>query len=439
VVTVSISNIEVIPMKLRLLILVPVFALCSGCSIRERPSGNPGSIPVMSQDLFCFLDQAVTEGPPAISVSIRSSDGVIWSGAAGIADLRNQKPASSENLFGIGSITKTSVAVVVLQLVEEGHLALSDTPGSILGQQVADIPNANVAQVSHLLNHTSGIPSFEDDPEWIRHGRGDQLDVEHVWGKAESLAYIVDDKPLFVPGENYSYSNTNYTLLGLMIEAVTGNDFVTEFERRIREPLGLSSIYLEGFEPVPDNRLTRRYHYNTQAFRRDAGINSAFDIASSKLIDASTSNLSSEWTAGGMVATADDLARFAIALRDGRLLSTRGQQYLTDWRTVVDGDHSFWAGHGLFRETGAGGIMIGHSGSVLGYTGYMGWYEDSDIVVTVLTNAGSMHTGEPVMTASRIVRSSWFSRLVTSRAEQADLDDVEGGNGSCGISGKTGI
>jgi len=400
-------------MKIQNLTCVLIFALYA--SLAEAKS-----LSVSSEDLVCALEEAVAKGPPGISAAIATRDGVIWSGVAGHTDLQNRVSTKYSHLFGIGSITKTFVAIVTLQLIEEGKLKLTDTAKGILGDQVSGVPNADIANISQLLNHTSGIPSFEDDPVWIREGRGEALDVAHVWGKRESLAYVTGEnhKPLFPPGENFSYSNTNYTLLGLMIEEVTGNDVVMEIDTRIRKPIGISSIYLEGFEPVPQERLSRRYHYSTVGFESVAGINAAFAPVTDKLVDASASNLSSEWTDGGMVATAGDLAKFAVAVRDGRLLSAENQKHLMDWRLVLEGKYPMWVGHGLFRETRFPGIMIGHSGSVLGYTGYMGWHEDVDVIVTVLTNAGSMHVGERVMTASGLAQSKKFSRLAIAYATQ---------------------
>ena len=408
-------------MKFRKLVCALAFMLCASFTEAKSISVGP-------EDLVCALDEAVAAGPPGISAAIATREGVIWSGVAGHSDLQNRIATKDNHLFGIGSITKTFVAIVTLQLVEEGRLKLTDTAKDILGEQVLGVPNADLADISQLLNHTSGIPSFEDDPIWIREGRGDALDVEHIWGKTEALAYISgeDHEPLFAPGEKFSYSNTNYTLLGLMIEKVTGNDVVMEIENRIRKPIGIPSIYLEGFEPIPQDRLSRRYHYSTDAFKRDVGINAAFARVTDKLVDASASNLSSEWTDGGMVATSYDLAKFAVAVRDGRLLNAENQKYLVDWQVALEGKYPMWVGHGLFRETRLPGIMIGHSGSVLGYTGYMGWHEDADVIVTVLTNAGSMHVGERVMTASGLAQSEKFSRLAIAYATQG----VGGVNGT---------
>lgn len=378
----------------------------TGCA--ERP-------PVVTPaDLEAALHDAAANGPPGVSAVIATRHGIVWSGSDGFADLEKGVPASPRHRFGVGSITKTFVAVVALQLIDEGRLSLDATPADILGDTVRHVPNADRATVATLLNHTSGIPSFEDDADWIRHGRGALLDVERIWGKTDALDFVAGDgaQALFEPGERFSYSNSNHTLLGLMIEHVTGTELTAEIRRRILAPLDVAAIFLEGFEAVPEGGpVAKRYHYATEAFARDAGVHSAFPPAGDGLIDVSRSNLSVEWAAGGMVAAAGDLAAYALGLRDGRLLPPDMQQTLYDWRQIREEPSPVWVGHGLFRTSLPTGVMIGHSGSVLGYTAYMGWYEDSDLVVVVLANAGSMHVGGGVVTASGIAQRSEFARL----------------------------
>jgi D-alanyl-D-alanine carboxypeptidase len=323
-----------------------------------------------------------------------------------MADLEPGTPVQADMLFGIGSITKTFVAVVILQLAEEGRLDLNATVGSLLGTAVEDIPNAQRATVAQLLNHTGGIPSWEDDPDWIRDGRGATLDVDHLWGKTETLDYIVGHEPLDEPGVAYSYANTNFTLLGMIIEKVTGAEAVNEIHRRILEPLDLSDIHLEGFEPVPAGQLPHRYHWATPTFREAAGVNPAFTEVRPNLIDVTASNLSVEWTAGGMVASARDLALYAVALRDGRLLGPESMAFMFDWFPAGDGVQ---VGHNLFRTQYPGGpTLIGHSGSVLGFTGSLYWVEGADVVVAVVTNVGTMHSGRVPGSAGSVARSRDF-------------------------------
>lgn len=361
------------------------------------------------------LDAAVSQGIPGIVAAIADSGGIRWTGSAGVAKLQTGEALRADHLFGLGSITKTFVAVVVHQLAEEGKLSLTQTPLDILGPDaVGDIPNASLATVAHLLNHTSGIPSWEDDPAWIRDGRGANTETGRIWGKTETLDYIRNSDALFTPGHYYSYANTNHTLLGMIIEQVTGNEATAEIRARVLNPIGAEDIYLEGFDEFSKTRTAPRYHHATEAFKRDAGVAADFPEIAPGIIDVSTSNLSVEWTAGGMVATLQDLVRYTLALRDGALLNEAAMARLYDWRpTLKPGDtgYSSLVGYGVFRyETSAGG-WIGHGGDVLGYTANMHWHETEDLVVIVLANVGSMHSGGSVMTAYDVGRRSEFPSL----------------------------
>jgi D-alanyl-D-alanine carboxypeptidase len=254
------------------------------------------------------------------------------------------------------------------------------------------------------------VPSWEDDPTWIRDGRGASLDVNRLWGKLDTLGYVKKHPSLAPPGEKYSYSNTNYTILGMVIERVTGNDAVGEFHRRIFMPLGLKDIYLEGFEPVPQDRLPHRYHWATPVFRRDAGVSPACPEVHSMLIDATRSNLSVEWTAGGMVATARDLALYGLALRDGKLLKPQSMQFMTHW---IPTGKDTQVGHNLFREEHpAGFALIGHNGGVLGFSATLYWIEGADAVVAAMCNVGMMHSGEVPMKLNSIVKKKEFLEMV---------------------------
>ena len=353
------------------------------------------------------MARAVKSGIPGLSVALANQQGLIWTGTAGMANIQTQTPVAPDHLFGIGSITKTFVAVVILQLVEEGLLSLEQTPLSILGDQVVGaVPNAGSATIAQLLNHSSGIPSWEDDPRWIREGRGAALDTDRLWRPRDTLAYIEGSEPLGAPGEHYAYANTNHSILGLVIESVTGQRLTTQICQRILQPLGLRDIYLEGFQPLPQQRLASRYHYCTAEFVRDAGVQKNFTKVGSELIDVSPSNLSVEWAAGGMVATARDLAMYAAAFRAGRLLSPASMAFIQQWRPI---NQRSQIGHGLFYNQTAGGqSMLGHMGAVLGYTAAMHWLEDSDLAIAVVANVGTMHIGQNLPNAATIAMDDNF-------------------------------
>lgn len=374
--------------------------------------------PVTPQQLQAALESAVARGAPGISAAIATRDGVIWTGTAGYADLEARKPIQTSNLFGVGSITKVFVTTVIMQLAQEGRLNLDSTAADILGPEVTKgIANADRATLAQLLAHTGGVISWEDDPRWIREGRGSKLQPSHLWGKTEPLDYIRGPKhpALNAPGEKHNYSNTNYTLLGLVIEKVTGQTAEVEIRRRVLEPLNLRSTFLEGFESFDTSRLPRRYHWNTPTFRQTAGIATGFQQARPDLIDATGSNLSVEWTAGGMVSTPSDLAMFALALRKARIISPASLKFMTEWTPAWKGTE---VGHGLFRTHGAAGATIGHNGSVLGFTGSFYWTEQGDAIVAVLSNVGTMHAGDVPTSAAHVAHEPTFSKLAVQFAQQ---------------------
>jgi D-alanyl-D-alanine carboxypeptidase len=353
------------------------------------------------------LAKGLAKGLPSISVSIATRQGVIWSGAVGYADLVTHSRAHPGYLYGVGSITKMFVACVIEQLVDEGRLSLDATVPKLLGNQiVAGIPNADRATVRELLDHTSGVPSWEFDPEWIRHGRGAALEVDRIWGKEEALDYLRSgrDKATNEPGQGYGYSNTNYTLLGLIIEQVTGHEAVAEIHHRILAPLGLLDIHFEGFEPIDIGRVPSRYHFGTAQFLRDAGLNPTFQRVSPQLIDVSRSNLSTEWTAGAVVATMHDLAIFARALRDGLVVRPAALARMLKFRPTDDKDEDM--GQGLALDRYGNEQLIGYTGNVLGFGAAVGWVPGDDVVIALATNVGAMHSGESAYYPEKLLKET---------------------------------
>lgn len=371
---------------------------------------------VTPQQLQSALESAIAKGAPGLSAAIATRQGVIWTGTAGYADIKARTPIQTSNLFGVGSITKVFVTTVIMQLVQEGRLDLDNTAAKILGLDVTKgIANADRATLAQLLAHTGGVISWEDDPRWIREGRGSKLDPSHLWGKTEPLDYIrgPEHPALNAPGEKHNYSNTNYTLLGLVIEKVTGHTAESEIRRRVLEPLKLRDTFLEGFETFDTKRLPHRYHWATPTFEQTAGIAKGFQRVRPDLIDATGSNLSVEWTAGGMVSTPSDLALFALALRDARIISPASLKFITQWTPAWKGAE---VGHGLFRTQNQQGYNIGHNGSVLGFTGSFYWTEQGDAIVAVLSNVGTMHAGDVPTSAAHVAQQPEFAKLAVQFA-----------------------
>lgn len=295
--------------------------------------------------------------------------------------------------------------------MDEQKLRLHDTVGDILAPHIYhDFENAPKASVAGLLSHTAGIDSWEDDPVWIINGRGRKLVPERIWGKAETLDYIRRPNRSGPKPGKYSYSNSKFTLLGLIIEKISQHTAEGEIRRRILEPLLMKRTYLEGFKEAPPHTYPHRYHWDTAEFRSTAGICPSFNQLRDNLIDATGSNLSVEWTAGSMVSSPADLIKFAIALRDGKLLNPSSLEIMKDWHPVQD---SMEMGHGLFRFQGpeGAGNWLGHCGDVLGFTGTWAWKEDGDCAACVLANVGTMHAGKVPSSATDLVGQFAFLKL----------------------------
>jgi len=348
------------------------------------------------------LEQALVVGAamgiPGISVAIGIGDSIAWAGTTGFNDVLRRIPVHVNDRFGVGSITKTFVATVILQLVEEGKLDLDKTPQDYLDLKIIrEVPNTDTATLRHLLNHQSGIPTWEFQKDWIRKGRGDQMKLGYVWGKAETLEYCTGDilPATNQPGQRYSYSNTNYTILGLIIEAVTGNKAAAEIRSRLLEPLGLKNTFLESFEDIPGGYV-HHYHYATPDFQEVAGVHRGFSEVRPYLVESTAGNLSPEWTAGGIVTSASDLVRWAQALRDGEMLTPEMHREALTYYAPHEprgGRRRYMQGISRTERFYKDYTALGHGGGTLGFSAGMYWLEDTDIVIVLLTNVGQMHSG----------------------------------------------
>jgi D-alanyl-D-alanine carboxypeptidase len=391
----------------------------------QSPISSRAEIPEALQSI---LQSGIDAGIPGVSAAISTSNGIIWQSTAGFANIASQEPINNNHIFGIGSITKVFVAVVILQLVDENLLKITNLVEDYLEDEVLrDIEHAGKATIGGLLSHTAGVESWEDDPKWIVEGRGKELDPARIWGKTDALEYIRRPSSL-TPG-NFSYANTNYTLLGLIIEKITHQSAESEIRRRILIPLDLQNTYLEGFEDatqVEAGKLPHRYHYATETFRNTAGICPSFrehEWKGVSLIDATPSNLSVEWAAGGMISSPPDLLKLAISIRDRKLLSPSSMKIMQAWQTVEKGMEM---GHGLFRSDSplGYGTWLGHHGSVLGFTGTLWWSGKGDCAVCVLANVGTMHAGDVPSSAPQVAWESKFLELAAKLAANVPEDTV---------------
>lgn len=382
--------------------------ICSTIMDRQKPGRDD-----LVATITSILRANTTAG--GLSVAVGCVDKPFFNFCTGQADILAGTPIAGTPVFGIGSITKIFVAVVILQLVEEGRLHLEDPVEKHLAAEIYDgIEDARTATLAQLLNHTAGIDSWEDEPEWIIDGRGKNVRPDYVWEKTEPLRYLRRPKRTAPSPGHWAYSNTHYTLLALIIEKVTQNHAENEIRRRIIDPLGLRNTYTEGFETprVSGAQTPCRYHLATPTFRETAGVCAAFPQIQDGLIEATNSNLSVSWLAGGIMSTTTDLLQFAFALRDGRLLGPLSMSVLRDVQPTTKEHQEM--GHGVFRINPSGEqYWLGHFGGVLGFSSGLWWLEGEDCAVCVLTNVGHQHAGVVKSSVAGIVLESDFLKLAS--------------------------
>jgi D-alanyl-D-alanine carboxypeptidase len=263
-------------------------------------------------------------------------------------------PPTPDSPFRIASITKVLTSLIVLSLVDEGLVDL-DTPAV---DYVSRVPVPEEVTIRDLLQHTSGIPEFFDDPYlevWL-------AEPSRIWMPEETIALIVGEDPVFPPGSewHWGYSNTNYIVLGVMIEEVTGRSLADELRRRITEPLGMTQTYLAGFEDGADP-IGAYASFSP----REPAQPIAFDF---------TSIATSAWAAGGVVSTARDLHILFTGVFDGQIVSPERLTEMTGVPGVVriseNGNQSdYGLGIQVWDRFGGRSVegLVGHRGDVVGY------------------------------------------------------------------------
>jgi D-alanyl-D-alanine carboxypeptidase len=331
-----------------------VLSLAAACVI--APAGHGGAQQAALDSLRS------STGVPGVSVAIVLADGEVRTFTSGTASADG--PVRADLLFEVGSITKTYTAALVLKLAEEGALTLDDP----LARWKPAFPHVDGITVRHLLQHTSGLADYTEDPDYIPALR---TDFARVWEPTDSYAFMGD--PLFPPGEGWRYANAGYVLLGEVVEAVTGTTFAAALRARILDPLALRHTWLDVAERPEEPRAHAHLDIDGDGAPEDL----------SALVP-NTSFLSAAWSAGAVVATAADLARWIHAPCSGDVLDAAGQRAFTDW---VDRGDGMEYGLGIIRyRTPRGRVLWGHKGNTAGFSAGA-WHDpERRVTVAVLTN-----------------------------------------------------
>jgi D-alanyl-D-alanine carboxypeptidase len=295
------------------------------------------------------LNALVASGAPGAILLVRGRDGTTRL-TAGVADIATGRAIRASDRYRVASLAKSFVATVVLQLVGEGKLRLGDTVERWLPGLV---PNGENITIRHLLSHTSGIFNYELDPRISAPYLSG--DLGYYWSPLSIIEIAISHEPLYPPGETAisTYSNTNYILAGLIVEAATGKPIEVQMRQRIFKPLDLDATSYPLSETAIEGRHAHGYAL----------------LGPPPLLDITEFSPSIAGAGGALISTVGDMARFYRALLRGRLLRP---DLLAAMKTTIpaDSDVESRYGLGLADYATACGSAWGHSGSFPGYWNY---------------------------------------------------------------------
>ncbi|MCB0200288.1 MAG: beta-lactamase family protein [Anaerolineae bacterium] len=354
--------------KRLILPLTLVTLLLSGCvtTAQDGPQAFPAEVAAQIQ--ATLDDLTAGELPPGMIVWIDAPE-YRFEGASGLADIANNTPMPPEGAFRIGSITKMFTAAVIVKLAEEGVLTLDDPLARWLPDVAEQLPYGDQITLRHLLTHTSGLFNVVEHEAYYADLFA-EMTVDEEAGVVtlacvqrdphDTLArYVYGKDAQFEPGAQWRYSNTNYTLLGMVIEAAAQMPLAEAYRTTIYEPLGMASTFLDCYEdPLVD-------------------VVSGYTGTGDAMTDVTDLHESIGWSAGGLVSTAADLIAFARGLFGGALFDD--PESLVAMTTPAPGS-SYGLGIMLQDET------MGHAGGIAGFRSVLSYAPEIDTVVVMLYN-----------------------------------------------------
>jgi D-alanyl-D-alanine carboxypeptidase len=311
--------------------------------------------PLDKAKLDQFFDRLAEKSKAMGSLAIVKDGKVLYSRAIGYSQISGteKKPLTTANRFRIGSITKTFTATIILQLVEDRKLKLTDNLGKFLPQ----VPNANKITIQQILSHRSGIPNV------FREQNAQGNVKTNPMTKEEHLALIVKATPDFEPDTKSQYSNSGYFVLGLIIEKVTGKSYPEVLQEKIVRKIGLKDTYVATGNIDVNKNESLTY----------------FILPGSDWKQVPETHPSLLFSAGAIVSTPSDLAKFIQALFDGKLVS---QESLDQMKSMKDGE-----GFGMVTFPFAGKTFYGHTGGADNYGAWIAYLPEEKLAVAYTTNA----------------------------------------------------
>lgn len=346
-----------------------IAALLASSLTAPGPAGaNPGEPSSLESTLLPLVTAQMTKmGIPGVIVSVQTPGRGAWQAALGVADIATRAPMDVADHVRVGSVTKSLTATVILQLAQEGRLHLDDPLAPYFpGVQT------NRATIRQALQLTSGIADYTTDAFL------NALAVvpQRVWSPAELVGLVADEPPMFPAGTDWYYSNTNYVMLGIVAEQVTGQPLGRLISDRIFTPLGMTGCsFPDATDATVPDPSSRGYMLSNTWDRPPTP-----PAPLPAIVDVTDVNPSWAAGAGQAICTAADLAVWGRALATGELLDPEMQaQRLTYYPT---GDPHAKYGLGVVDING----LVGHNGEISGYMSQTARRESDGTVIVVLSN-----------------------------------------------------
>jgi len=342
----------------------------------------------MREDLNRLLETYRAEGAVGASLAFARGDGEVVAVTAGVSDKPLNLPVTPDQLFKIGSCTKTFVAAALMKLAEDGKVDL----GAPISAWFPDLPRSGEVSVRQLINHRGGLPEFEYDIP---------MDPSRTWTPAQLVELAFNVGGQTAPGGPAVYNNTGYVLAGMLIEAASGLSLGAYLREKVLGPLGLEDTWSPATESFPSGRIVRGYYHRPKpvtgasATLADGGEMWRMDGVlpySDDLQDSSDSfPFSGAYGCGDMVSTPSDMVVFMRGLFDGSLLPAPLFREMSENRAEVSfpGTRMRETGAGLFQSSYADRPFFGHQGSIPGYVAVMQHEPRSGLTVAMACNAGS--------------------------------------------------
>ncbi len=329
---------------------------------------------VLKKELQLKLDEWHKAGKfPGATFGVVLADGESFGLAVGYSDRDAKTPMKPTDRMPAGSTGKTFAAAMAMQLIKDGKISLDDKIEKYLGKEpwFARLPNAKDVTIRQLMNHTSGIVRYEFKKEFT-----DFLTANpyKVWTPEDRLAYLFDEKPPFEAGKGWDYSDTNYIVLGMIMERVTGKKFYDEAYKRFIKKFKLNDTIAQ--EDPELKGVVQGY----------AGANNPFGgkdkmIENGKFIV----NPQLEWTGGGWASTGENLARWAKLMYEGKAFDASLVPVMLDGVPAKLGRDVKYGLGVIIRPTQAG-TAYGHSGFFPGYMTDMMYFPEQKIAIAVQVN-----------------------------------------------------